>query len=183
MEELRRKLDEAKDENDYLETKVAKLESTNTELRLAKDPKNETKKLQAEIDYLQQQLKDRGQPQAQADPTIKKQLSLAEQQKIQKELAQSDLIIKGYHEENQRADQKLREQATKLRSLEKELAESLKKCHELEIKKMLDKDQVLVTSEAEVDMKTQNMMGNSAITSAQLKEFHENHRKVLAEND
>lgn len=42
-----------RDENDYLNTKVTKLEQTNKELRLQKDPKDATQKLESEIAYLQ----------------------------------------------------------------------------------------------------------------------------------
>jgi len=41
-----------REENDYLNTKVAKLEQTNKDLRLQKDPKDATKKLESEIAYL-----------------------------------------------------------------------------------------------------------------------------------
>ncbi len=52
MEELRRTLEERADEVDYLTAKVDKLEQANKELRLAKDPKNELKKLESEVAYL-----------------------------------------------------------------------------------------------------------------------------------
>lgn len=82
LEELQRKFEEVREENDYLNTKVAKLESTNKELRLAKDPKDQAKKLEGEIQYLQQQLsalqKTDSSTQRTDTSTIKKELSLAE---------------------------------------------------------------------------------------------------------
>lgn len=49
LEELQIKFEQMREENDYLNTKIAKLETTNKELRLAKDPKDQTKKLEGEI--------------------------------------------------------------------------------------------------------------------------------------
>lgn len=56
MEELQRKYEVISEENDYLTTKVAKLEQTNKEIRLAKDPNDSVKRLEGEVQYLQQQL-------------------------------------------------------------------------------------------------------------------------------
>jgi hypothetical protein len=49
-----RKYEIMREENEYLNTKVAKLEQTNKDLRLQKDPSETTKKLESEITYLQQ---------------------------------------------------------------------------------------------------------------------------------
>ena len=49
-------MDEKSEELDYLQTKVDKLEESNKELRLSKDPKQQMKKLEAEVAYLEQQL-------------------------------------------------------------------------------------------------------------------------------
>ncbi len=49
LEELQRKYEEMREENEYLNTKVAKLEQSNKELRLQKDPKDHTQKLESEI--------------------------------------------------------------------------------------------------------------------------------------
>lgn len=54
LEELMRKYEIMREENEYLNTKVAKLEQTNKDLRLQKDPSETTKKLESEITYLQQ---------------------------------------------------------------------------------------------------------------------------------
>ena len=43
---------EKHEENDYLNEKVAKLETQIRELRLSKDPKAEIKKLESEVTYL-----------------------------------------------------------------------------------------------------------------------------------
>ena len=86
MEELRRTLDERVEEVDYLTAKVDKLEQTNKELRLAKDPRGEIKKLESEIAYLQSQLSTKGGLPSSASTSgpadLTKQLSLAEQVKL-----------------------------------------------------------------------------------------------------
>lgn len=47
-------MEELRDENDYLNTKISKLEATNKELRLKQNPSQSTemKKLEAEVQYL-----------------------------------------------------------------------------------------------------------------------------------
>lgn len=47
-------MEEKSEELDYLTTKVDKLEDQNKELRLSKDPKQQMKKLEAEVAYLEQ---------------------------------------------------------------------------------------------------------------------------------
>jgi prefoldin subunit 5 len=49
LEELMRKYEIISEENDYLNTKVTKLEQTNKEIRLAKDPNDSVKKLESEV--------------------------------------------------------------------------------------------------------------------------------------
>lgn len=49
-----RKYEIMSEENDYLNTKVTKLEQQNKEIRLAKDPNDSVKKLEGEVAYLQQ---------------------------------------------------------------------------------------------------------------------------------
>lgn len=57
LAELNQKLFEISEENSYLQQKVVKLEQVNKEVRLAKDPKEELKKMQQTILYLESQLK------------------------------------------------------------------------------------------------------------------------------
>ena len=54
IEELKQKLAEKQEENDYLNEKLSKMEALNRELRLSKDPKAEVKKLESELAYLRQ---------------------------------------------------------------------------------------------------------------------------------
>lgn len=54
IEELKQKLAEKQEENDYLNEKVAKMETQNRELRLNKDPKAELKKFESEVAFLRQ---------------------------------------------------------------------------------------------------------------------------------
>jgi septal ring factor EnvC (AmiA/AmiB activator) len=56
IEELKQKLAEKQEENDYLNEKVATMETQNRELRLSKDPKAELKKFESEVAFLRQQL-------------------------------------------------------------------------------------------------------------------------------
>ena len=49
---MKQKLAEKQEENDYLNEKLAKMETQNRELRLSKDPKAEVKKLESEVAYL-----------------------------------------------------------------------------------------------------------------------------------
>lgn len=60
MEEAANKLDEKDNEVDYLTQKVDKLELANKELRLSKDPKHQIQKLEAEVNYLREQLASNG---------------------------------------------------------------------------------------------------------------------------
>lgn len=53
LAELNQKLFEISEENSYLQQKVVKLEQVNKEVRLAKDPKEELKKMQQTILYLE----------------------------------------------------------------------------------------------------------------------------------
>ena len=73
---------EKHEENDYLNEKVAKLETQNRELRLSKDPKAEIKKLESEVTYLRQQLSEYQKQDAgksnKNDSVVKKELSLDE---------------------------------------------------------------------------------------------------------
>ncbi len=87
---------------------------------------------------------------------------MEEQGRIQRELAQSDLIIKGYHDENQKAEAKLRDLNSQVRSKDKEIIDLKRQMHEVHIKKMLETDKVFVESQnEEVDLQTANVMGPS----------------------
>lgn len=55
-EHLQLSLEKFRDENDYLKSKVEKLETSNKELRLKSSNQAEIRKLEAEVQYLQQQL-------------------------------------------------------------------------------------------------------------------------------
>ncbi len=112
-------------------------------------------------------------------------MPLGEQIKLQKELAQADMIVKGYHKENQAANAKIKELSGSIKALQREVGEAKKTIHELEIKAMLAQDQVYIEEKKEdVDIATQNILGQqNTMTQTQLKELHENMRRVLAEND
>ncbi len=88
LEELTQKMSEKQDENDYLNEKVAKMETQYRELRLSKDPKAELKKLESEVAYLRQQLNEyqKQDPNKSKNDNLsagfKKELSLDEQVRI-----------------------------------------------------------------------------------------------------
>lgn len=88
LEELTQKMSEKQDENDYLNEKVAKIETQCRELRLSKDPKAELKKLESEVAYLRQQLNEyqKQDPNKSKNDNLsagfKKELSLDEQVRI-----------------------------------------------------------------------------------------------------
>ena len=67
---------------------------------MSKDPRDTQKRLESEVAYLQQQLAQFKQSSAavttKTSDVVKKELSAAEQLKMQKDLAHTDKIIAGY---------------------------------------------------------------------------------------
>ena len=165
------------------------METQNRELRLSKDPKAELKKFESEVAFLKQQLSEYQKSDANKanknDAVIKKELSLEEQARIQRELAQSDLIIKGYHDENQKVEAKLRDLSSQVRAKDKEIIDLKRQMHEVQIKKMLESDKVYVESKnEEVDLQTANVMGPSnSISQKQLKDMQDAVSGLRNEND
>ena len=101
--------------------------------------------------------------------------------KLQKELQQADRMITGYQEANQKAEQTNKQLSTDISALKKELQDSKKKVHELEIKALVNKEEVYIEKKSEdVDLVTQNLLGQAnTMTQSQLKELHEKLRKVI----
>ena len=92
--------------------------------------------------------------------------------------------MKGYQEENLKAEQKLREATQQAQRSEKEVMELKRQVHDLQIAKMLVKEQVYVEpSLSEADLQTQNILGANAISQKQLKELQESIVKLRQEND
>lgn len=121
-----------------------------------------------------------------ADSTvIKKELTLAEQIKIQKELAQVDLIMKGYQEENLKAEAKLKEFTLASKTKDKEVQDLKRQIHDFKISKMLVNDKVYVEEQnSEVDVQTANQMGpDHSISTKQLKDLQESVMHLRQEND
>ena len=116
---------------------------------------------------------------------IKKELTLAEQIKIQKELAQVDLIMKGYQEENLKAEAKLKEFTLASKTKDKEVQDLKRQIHDLKISKMLVNDKVYVEEQnSEVDVQTANQMGpDHSISTKQLKDLQESVMHLRQEND
>lgn len=52
LEELQHKFEQVREENDYLTSKVEKLEVTNKELRLSRDPRDAQRRLELEVAQL-----------------------------------------------------------------------------------------------------------------------------------
>ena len=88
-----------KEEATFLKQKVEKLEKQNVEIRLQRDPGSHQQKMEEEIAYLKQQLLE-VKPTVKVDfSSLKPSLTQAEQVAVQKELAQTDMILKGYQQE------------------------------------------------------------------------------------
>lgn len=138
----------------------------NKSIRVAKDTKGDSKRLEEEVQVLKDQLSkvSSGTGGAKTDDSA---------------------IIDGLNRENEKAEAKIRELTDKLKKKDKELAEEKRRTHELQLLQMKNKNIVFVeTKEAEPDIQTANVMGPSnAISEKQLKELHELVRALRTEND
>lgn len=95
-----------------------------------------------------------------------------------------DMILKGYQDANLKAEQDQKSMQTELAQSKKDLAAAKKQVHELEIKAMVQKDEVYIEKKTDdVDMVTQNILGQqNTMTQQQLKQERENMRKLIQEN-
>ena len=116
IDEIKNKMDAQQEELDYYKSKCEKLEAENQSLRTGKGDNKRMRELENEIEMLKNQASSGNSGPQIAAPSqtrdvdlrdIKNDLSKDEQVRVQKELAQLDLIVKGYMDENQKAMKRL----------------------------------------------------------------------------
>lgn len=119
---------------EYLNEKCNRLMTENRSIRLAKDTKGDSKRLEEEVQLLKDQLAKAG--------------AGTGGQKID-----DNAIIDGLNRENEKAEAKIRELTDKLKKKDKELVEEKKRTHELQLMQLKNKNIVFVeTKEAEPDI-------------------------------
>lgn len=75
-------------------------------------------------------------------------------------MQQLDLMIKGYQDENKKAEIRIKDMTERLREAELKAKNESSRATELEMKLMLGKDRVFIEEgKSEVDIKTANIMG------------------------
>lgn len=155
-EELQQKAKLMQEELDYFSQKVAKLEAENTSLRLDKDANKRVKELEEQVEQLKSANRFSFQPQ-----TVQKggkDLSKEEQQKLQREVQQLELMLKGYQEESEKSLVRIKTLEREAKQSAEKLSGEQKRVKELQQKAMLERDQVFV-EEKELDIDTVNTMG------------------------
>lgn len=95
-EEGARKVEEAQEEIDYYQKKVAKIEAENKALRVGSDSGRRVKELEDEVAALKQQLNVQARIEVKQQAFQSKELTKEEQVKLQREVQQLDLMLKGY---------------------------------------------------------------------------------------
>ena len=100
--------------------------------------------------------------------------------KLQREVQQLDLMLKGYQEESEKQAGKHRALERELKQLHDKLATETKKVKELQQKSLLSHEQVYVEeAKEELDIDTVNTMGlSNAISHKQLAEMHSQLQKL-----
>ena len=93
--------------------------------------------------------------------------------------------MKGYQEENLKAEAKLKEFTLASKTKDKEVQDLKRQIHDLKISKMLVNDKVYVEEQnSEVDVQTANQMGpDHSISTKQLKDLQESVMHLRQEND
>lgn len=109
--EIKNKIDDKDEENEYFKKKIERLETDNQQLRVGKGDSKKMRELENQVHTLQAQLQQSGKGGASGIPSqssnmdlrnVKKTLTQDETLSLQKEMAQLDMIIKGYEEENRK---------------------------------------------------------------------------------
>lgn len=131
-EEIGRKVEEAQEEVDYYQKKVAKIEAENRALRVGSDSGRRVKELEEEVAALKQQVSVQARVEVKQQAFQAKDLSKEEQVKMQRELQQLDLMLKGYQEESERTLAKQRNFEREIKSLQEKLLAEQKKVKELQ---------------------------------------------------
>ncbi len=131
-EEIARKVEEAQEEVDYYQKKVAKIEAENRALRVGSDSGRRVKELEEEVAALKQQVSVQARVEVKQQAFQAKELSKEEQVKMQRELQQLDLMLKGYQEESERTLAKQRNFEREIKGLQEKLLAEQKKVKELQ---------------------------------------------------
>lgn len=122
LQNAKAKQDELQEQVDYLNEKCNRLLTENKSIRLNKDTKGDTKRLEDEIALLKDQLS-------------KAHTSSSSAVVPGKEGPRTDdsAIIEGLNRENEKAEAKIRDLTDKLKKKDKELVEEKKRVHELQL--------------------------------------------------
>lgn len=172
-DEVTRKVEEAQEEIDYYQKKVAKIEAENKSLRVGSDSGRRVKELEEEVGALKQQVSVQARIEVKQQAFQSKELTKEEQIKLQREVQQLDIMLKGYQEESERTLAKQRNFERDIKGLQEKLLTEQKKVKELQQKSLLNQDQVYVEKKEELDIDTVNIMGlSNAISQKQLTEIH-----------
>ncbi|CDW77663.1 UNKNOWN [Stylonychia lemnae] len=184
-EEIESKCREMQEEVDYLMQKVTKLEVENKSLILGRDSNKKVKELQEEIDMLKHQLSSSYQVQQENINlrNIKNDLSKEDQVKLQRELQQLELMVKGYQDENEKALVKIKQLEKDLKMSQEKAYNETRRVKDLQQKALLNQDRVYVEeNKDELDIQTVNNMGlGNAISQKTLQDLHQQLQKLQNE--
>ena len=116
---------------------------------------------------------------------VKKTLSQDEQVSLQKEMAQLDMIIKGYEEENRKLMKNSRQQEQTVKELNEKLTSAEREIKDYRLKAIKEKNGVFIEEDDdEVDIQAKNVMGTkSAISQKQLDEIQQKLKELQVGND
>lgn len=97
---------------------------------------------------------------------VKKTLSQDEQVSLQKEMAQLDMIIKGYEEENRKLMKNSRQQEQTVKELNEKLTSAEREIKDYRLKAIKEKNGVFIEEDDdEVDIQAKNVMGTKSAIS------------------
>jgi hypothetical protein len=189
-DEMARKIEDFKEEVDYYQQKVARIETENRGLRAGNDNAKRIRELEEENSQLKQQLSTHTRIEAKTSSFQSKELSKEEQVKLQREVQQMDLMLKGYQEESEKQLAKHKNLEREMKLVQEKLLSEQKKLKEMQQKQLLVQEQVYVEEKKEeLDIDTINTMGlSNAISQKQLADIHSQlqklqHEKFDAERD
>eukprot|EP00347_Sterkiella_histriomuscorum_P002106 403369452 len=175
-EELKQKISEHEDEIHYLTSKVNTIENENKKLRLGNDSNKRIKELEDQVQVLQSQVASSSRLQQENInlKNIKNDLSKEDQVKLQRELQQLELMVKGYQEENEKSVQRCKQLENQLKLTNEKAFVEQRKVKDLQQKALLNSEKVYVEQVAEeLDIQTVNNMGlGNAISQKTLQDLH-----------
>ena len=143
-----------------------KVEVENKQLRSGKDSNKRIKELEDELEIVRFELSTQNTQQYKMQQeninlkNIKNELSKEDQVKLQRELQQLELMIKGYQEENEKAVTKQKQLERELKFNQEKLVQEQRKTKDLHQKNLLNTEKVYVEEKTEeLDIQTVNNMG------------------------